>query len=387
MTASKRISFRKSLLSSGELTTEAVITAGDIEVYESSPAGLTVGFKEKERGTKEDIENFSIDIGEMEDLSQKEFDRMFSSGYGTEVGSALSLAYARYLSKKTKHSSKDLYKYFAEASSKEAKHPKLILNILNGGAHANRALAFCEFMIIPKGKNISESIMIASEVYLDLKEILMSKFDERGCLVGREGGFAPPIDNINEALVLISDAIQKRHKGEVSIAIDVAANSFSERTIGGFRYQLDGKSYTSVELLQYYIEMKTSFPEITYIEDGFHEEDIEGWCAFMQKMGDQILVVADDLTVSDRTYMKKYSDCFNACILKINQVGDLTSLLGAYEYCREKKIVTIISQRSGETDSNILAHLAVGWGSDYIKAGAPARERIIKYNELMRISI
>lgn len=381
----KTISFRKTLLSSGELTTEAIISAGDIEVYESSPAGLTVGLKEKDRGTEENIRNIVIEGAQS--LSQKEFDQTISSVYGTAVGTALSLAYARYLSKVERFSSKELYKYFAEAASKNAKHPKLILNVLNGGTHANSRLAFCEFMIIPRGESVSKNVQIASEVYLDLREILASKFGETGCLVGREGGFAPAIDNVGEALTLISDAIRKRHKGEVSIAIDVAANSFSERTASGFRYRLNGKSHTSAGLLLYYTEMVASFPEIIYIEDGFHEEDIEGWRAFMQKMGNRLLIVADDLTVSNRIHMKKYLGCFNACILKINQVGDLTTLLSAYEYCQENAIVTIISQRSGETDSNILAHLAVGWGSDYIKAGAPARERVVKYNELIRIKV
>jgi enolase len=219
-----------------------------------------------------------------------------------------------------------------------------------------------------------------------LQQIITDELGESHLFLGREGGFSPVVSNVEEAIDLLSRAICKRNDGKCNIALDVAANNCSELRSGMFFYTINGKQYTTNELVRYYTKLLERYHTICYLEDPFHEDDIDGWHQLFDLVGDSILVVADDLTVSKAKNIRKYKKCFNACILKVNQAGSVTELVMAYRYCIAHGIKTIISQRSGETDSNILAHLAVGLGSDYIKAGAPARERIVKYNELLRIA-
>ena len=260
---------------------------------------------------------------------------------------------------------------------------------VNGGKHAGNGLDFCEFMIIPKGVEIIDNVRTASEVYLDLRDIIESSLGRKHILVGCEGGFSPDISDIEIALNLISQAINKRNSGKCDIAIDVAANNFSQHHVSDsgthFEYQINGNRYTTDSLLLYYENLILKFPNIVYLEDPFHEEDFDGWKKLSSRFQDKILVVADDLTVSNILHLEKLKICFNACILKINQIGSMTGLVKAYEFCITNNVRTIISQRSGETDSNIIAHMSIGLGSDYIKAGAPARERIVKYNALIRL--
>lgn len=205
--------------------------------------------------------------------------------------------------------------------------------------------------------------------------------------LGREGGFSPSISNVEEAICLLGRAIHKRNKGKCFIAIDVAANNFTKKNNKKhFEYIVNKKTHTTNTLIEYYSYLINKYPSIKYIEDPLHENDVKGWKTIFNKLGRKILIVADDLTVSKFSNLRKFKKCFNACVLKINQSGNLTELIKAYNYCVKNNIKTIISQRSGETDSNIITHIATGLGSHYLKAGAPARERIIKYNELLRIT-
>ena len=177
------------------------------------------------------------------------------------------------------------------------------------------------------------------------------------------------------------------NKGYCSIAIDIAANNFSNKiNIDSFEYIVDNKTYTTESLIDYYTHLLKIYPNIIYLEDPLHEDDVNGWKKIFDKLGNKILIVSDDLTASKVENLQKYEYCFNACILKINQAGNLSELLKSYDYCITNNIQIIISQRSGETDSNIIAHIVTGLSGDYLKAGAPARERIIKYNELLRIT-
>jgi enolase len=376
-----KVRFRKTLLSSGVFTPEVVMDDGSVSLHESSPEGLTVGLKEQKRGSGELPDDFGFTYDDS--VSQETFDVEIAEKYDSEISTALSLAFLKY--KAAVSNSADLSTYTSKEFGFRKKFPRLIFNILNGGKHAGNGLSFCEFMIIPTDADPMRSIEVASEVYHDLRKIILERYSEKDVLVGREGGFAPHADSIDTALGLIIDAIDVRHKGMVDIAIDVAANHFTVKDVGGFIYKVNGREITTQDLFSYYKEILSRHPEIRYIEDCFHENDLKGWSLMMDEFGDDIDVVADDLTVTKLEYTKKYLGLYNSCILKVNQVGTVSGLVETTKFCKQNNIKTIISQRSGETDSNILPHLAVGLGADYMKAGAPARERIIKYNELLRM--
>ncbi len=375
------VRFRKTLLSSGVFTPEVVMEDGTISVYESSPEGLTVGLKEQQRGAGELPDDFGFTYDDS--VSQESFDVEIAKKYDSEISTALSLAFLRY--KAAVSNNADLCTYVSEEFGFRKKFPRLIFNILNGGKHAGNGLSFCEFMIIPTDADPVRSIEVASEVYHDLRKIILERYSEKDVLVGREGGFSPHTNNIDVALNLIVDAINVRNGGRVDIAIDVAANHFTLKDEDGFTYKVNGGEMTTQKLLSYYKELLLKHPEIKYIEDCFHENDLEGWTLMMEEFGESIDVVADDLTVTKLEYAQKYLGLYNSCILKVNQVGTISGLIDTLRFCNQNNIKTIVSQRSGETDSNILPYLAVGFGADYMKAGAPARERIVKYNELLRM--
>lgn len=386
-----KIYLRQTLLSSGEFTCEAVINTPSCQIFESSPQGLTLGLNEASLLTSHKDQNilFLNDDISILDSSQEKFDEVISSNITSQITTALSLVFLKYGAHVAGFHESKLFSFVSKEYKTEISLPVPIFNILNGGKHAGNGLEFCEFMIIPKGTSVCENIRIASEVYLDLRTIIEDNLGVKHTLVGREGGFAPDIFSIHTALELIVDAINIRNRDKCNIAIDVAANNFSEKknfqgdTV--FEYKIGGEKYSSIELVTYYKDLLNKFPYIVYLEDVAHEEDIDTWIKLKSEYGNQILIVGDDLTVTNINYLEKYKDCINACILKVNQIGTFSDFMKAYLFCKTNGIITIISQRSGETDSNILTHIATGLGSNYIKAGAPARERIVKYNTLLRL--
>lgn len=376
-------SFRNVLLSSGSMTPEAVISSPDVVAYESSPEGLTVGSKERRRGVGGLPESFVIDNPSM---TQGEFDAKVALNYDGEVSTALSLAYLRYRAQAVGVPRERLYEFLSNEFDGPVCRPRLIFNVLNGGRHAGNELDFCEFMIIPRTDVAVDAVRVASEVYHDLRSLIVGTYGEKGVLVGREGGFAPDVSNVGTAIELLVSAIGVRHEGMVDVAIDVAANDFAHENGGVFTYSIQGRDYSTNELVDYYVRLVDLYPSVTYLEDPFHEDDLDGWRALRDRMAGAIRVVADDLTVTDVAHLERCVGMYDACILKVNQIGSVSGLLAAFRFCRAHRVDSIVSQRSGETDSPILAHLAVGLGAEYMKAGAPARERILKYNELMRIS-
>lgn len=381
---------RDVLISTGEFSKEVVIKNNQKEIYESCPVGSTVGDNEASIITLDKSKDiFSLDFDKILGLSQGHFDKIISKNLNSQITTALSLVHFKFLATKEGISNDYLYKFISKYYKKEEKFPIPIFNILNGGKHAGNNLPFCEFMIIPRGGNIKENINIASEIYQDLRNIIDMKYGPQNVLVGREGGFAPDIDNVEHAIELIKQAINVRNLGKCYIGIDIAANNFSEKSNSGdsinFNYFLGDKSMSTQELLKFYIKLIEKFPEIFYLEDSFNEYDLDGWSKIKELFGDKIMITGDDLTVTNLKFIKKYKNLINSVILKINQVGNLTDTIKSFEFCKNNNMKTIISQRSGETDSDFISHLAVGLGSDYIKAGAPARERIIKYNSLIRI--
>ena len=273
-----------------------------------------------------------------------------------------------------------LYKFLGE----EKELPLAMMNILNGGAHADNNLDFQEFMIIPHADSFKERLRIGSEVFHTLKSILKSKGYHTG--VGDEGGFAPDLKDNYEALDLICQAIEEASyvKGkDVSLALDVAASEFYK---DGF-YFIDGEKYSFTELVKYYEDLINKYP-IVSIEDPVWEGDFEGFQKLTLLLGDKVQLVGDDLFVTNKKYLEKAYKmrAGNAILLKANQIGTVTETLETIKCAKKWGYKTIISHRSGETDDSFIAHFAVGLGLGQIKTGSLCRmDRVCKYNELLRI--
>ena len=275
-----------------------------------------------------------------------------------------------------------LYRYVGEGKSL----PKPMMNIINGGAHADNSLDFQEYMIIPMAKSFKEIMQVASEVFHTLKNILKER--HLATSVGDEGGFAPDLSSNEEGFKLIMDAIVKAGYTpgvDVCMAIDVAASEFYKD--GKYHLEGEGRSLTTDELIDYYSELITKYPIIS-IEDPVDENDWEGFTKITEKLGSKIQLVGDDLFVTNKNCLKKGIELHagNAILLKVNQIGTITETLETIELARAYNYKTIISHRSGETEDTTIAHLAVGLNLGQIKTGSISRtDRICKYNELLRI--
>ena len=278
------------------------------------------------------------------------------------------------------YSKKELYEYIGNGTTM----PKCMMNILNGGAHAENGLDIQEFMIVPSKDNYSDNLRMGAEVFHSLKQIL--KQEGLSCGVGDEGGFAPNIDSAYEALDLIKLAIDNTGYvlgQDIFIALDAAASEFYE---DGY-YNFEGKQLTKEEMVKYYEQLVKDYPIIS-IEDGMAEEDYEGWKLLTDGIGDKIQLVGDDLFVTNKKLLQKGIDLniANAILLKLNQIGTVTETLDTIKLAKEHNYKTIISHRSGETEDNYIADFAVALDLGQIKTGSLSRsERISKYNRLTRI--
>ncbi len=264
--------------------------------------------------------------------------------------------------------------------------PVPMMNIMNGGAHADNKLDFQEFMIIPQADTIHDRVRIGSEVFHTLKSVLKSK----GLVtsVGDEGGFAPDLASNKEGFDLIMEAIEKAgyvpYK-DVKLAIDVAASEFYQD--GKYVLAGEGRTLTTDELIDFYEELVNTYP-IVSIEDPVDENDWDGFAKLTAKLGDRIQLVGDDLFVTNKKCLQMGIDhhAGNAILLKVNQIGTITETLETIELARSHGYKTIISHRSGETEDTTIADLAVGLDLGQIKTGSMSRtDRICKYNQLMRI--
>ena len=275
-----------------------------------------------------------------------------------------------------------LYKYVGSGTTM----PRPMMNIINGGAHADNNLDFQEYMIIPTADTIKERVRIGSEVFHNLKKVLKDKGYVTS--VGDEGGFAPNLKTNKEGFELIMEAIKLAGYTpgvDVNMAIDVAASEFYEDGI----YYLKGenKKLTTQELIDYYEELINTYPIIS-IEDPVDENDWEGFRLVTERLGDKIQLVGDDLFVTNIEYLQKGIDnhAGNAILLKVNQIGTITETLRTIELAKKNNYNTVISHRSGETEDTTIADLAVGLNLGQIKTGSMSRtDRICKYNQLMRI--
>ena len=277
---------------------------------------------------------------------------------------------------------KPLYRYVGDGIVM----PKPMMNIINGGAHADNKLDFQEFMIIPQRDTIHDRVRVGAEVFHSLKKVLNEKGLATG--VGDEGGFAPDLQSNTEGFELIMEAIRKagyEPGKDVCLAIDVAASEFYKD--GKYNLVGEGRSLTTDELIDFYDELVNKYPIIS-IEDPVDENDWDGFTKVTERLGDKIQLVGDDLFVTNKKCLQMGIDhhAGNAILLKVNQIGTITETLETIDLAREHGYATIISHRSGETEDTTIADLAVGLNLDYIKTGSLCRgERIAKYNELLRI--
>ena len=287
-----------------------------------------------------------------------------------------------------------LYKYLGGVNAKRLPVP--MMNILNGGAHADNTLDFQEFMIMPVGaENFREGLRMCAEIYQVLKQLLKKAGLETA--VGDEGGFAPDLPGAREALQFLKDAVEEagyEMGKDIRIALDVAASELYHAESGKYLFPGESKMTgqkivrTAEEMIDYYQELALEFP-ICSIEDPLDEEDWDGWELLTTRLGGEIQLVGDDLFVTNTKRLKQgiERNVANAILVKVNQIGTLTEAVEAIELAQKSGYRAIVSHRSGETEDTTIADLAVAFNTGQIKTGAPCRgERVAKYNQLLRIA-
>lgn len=276
-----------------------------------------------------------------------------------------------------------LYKYIGGPNAHILPVP--MMNILNGGSHADSNVDVQEFMIAPIGaESFAEALEMGASVYHELKKVLKARQLSTG--LGDEGGFAPNLDSNREALDLIITAITDagyKPGEQIALAMDVAASEFFEDGL----YNFEGEKKTSEQMVDYYEELVKFYPLVS-IEDPLNEEDWDGWKLMTERLGEKVQLVGDDLFVTNVTRLQKGidTDTANALLVKVNQIGSLTETIDAVDLAHRNGFRTMMSHRSGETEDTTIADLAVALGCGQIKSGAPARtDRVAKYNQLLRI--
>lgn len=280
-----------------------------------------------------------------------------------------------------------LYQYIGGINSKTLPVP--MLNILNGGKHADNNVDIQEFMIMPVGAlNFREALRMGTEVFHSLKSVLQAK--GLNTAVGDEGGFAPNLSSNEEALKTLVEAIEKagyKPGEEIALALDVAATELFDEDKKVYNLAGEGRSLTVEEMIDFYEALVNKYPIIS-IEDGLAEDDWEGWKLLTERLGKRIQLVGDDLFVTNTERLKKgiELDVANSILIKLNQIGTLTETLDTIEMAKINGYTAVISHRSGETEDTTIADLAVATNAGQIKTGAPSRtDRVAKYNQLLRI--
>ena len=408
MTKIKDVIAREILDSRGNPTVEVdVVLENGIMGRAAVPSGASTGEREalelRDSGTRymgkgvlKAVANVNGPIRDlvigMDASNQKELDYAMIQADGTEtkskfganaiLGVSMAALKASALDAKM-----PLYRYVSDNfGDGKVEEPRPMMNIINGGAHADNKLDFQEYMIIPMADTIKERVRIGSEVFHNLKNVLK----EKGLVtsVGDEGGFAPDLSSNGEGFELIMEAIQKAGYvpgKDVCMAIDVAASEFYKD--GKYHLVGEGRSLTTDELIEYYEDLTNKYPIIS-IEDPVDENDWEGFTKVTEKLGNKIQLVGDDLFVTNKKCLQMGIDkkAGNAILLKVNQIGTITETLETIELARSHQYNTIISHRSGETEDTTIADLAVGLHLGQIKTGSMSRtDRMCKYNQLIRI--
>jgi enolase len=265
--------------------------------------------------------------------------------------------------------------------------PVPLMNVVNGGEHADNNLDLQEFMVMPIGaKSFREAYRMCAETYQTLKNVLAGR--QMRTSVGDEGGFAPDFDKNEEAIRAVLHAVEVAGYtpgSDMAIALDPAASSFFKA--GKYVLAGEGEQYTSEEMIDYYADLVDEHP-IVSIEDGLAEEDWDGWVKLHERLGDKVQIMGDDLTVTNTTRLGRAISlgAMNSILIKLNQIGTLTETLAAVEMAKRASFTAVISHRSGETDDATIADLSVATNAGQIKSGAPCRmDRVAKYNALLRI--
>jgi enolase len=278
-----------------------------------------------------------------------------------------------------------LFQYLGGTNAKELPVP--MMNIMNGGAHADNNVDIQEFMIMPVGaESFAQALRMCAEIYHTLKNVLKKKGLATG--VGDEGGFAPNLGSNEEALQVIVEAVKEagyEPGKDIKLAIDAASSEFYKD--GKYVLAGEGKEKTAAEMVEFYAALVEKYPIIS-IEDGLAEEDWEGWKLLTDKLGKKVQLVGDDLFVTNTERLSKgiKNDTANAILIKVNQIGTLTETFDAIEMAKRAGYTAVVSHRSGETEDTTIADIAVAVNAGQIKTGAPARsERVAKYNQLLRI--
>ncbi len=267
--------------------------------------------------------------------------------------------------------------------------PIPMMNIVNGGSHANNNIDIQEFMIMPIGaKSFLNAMQIGVEVFHNLKNILSSKGHTTA--IGDEGGFAPNLKSNEEAIEIIVQAIEKTRYNigdDVALALDVAASEFFNSETNLYDLQSEGVSWSSQELIDYYKKLCSKYP-ILSIEDGLDENDWDGWVSLNTELGDSVQLVGDDLTVTNAKILSKAIDlgCMNSILIKLNQIGTVTETIDTISLANNHNYSSIVSHRSGETEDTFIADFCVAMNTGMIKTGSASRtDRTAKYNQLLRI--
>lgn len=381
--------------SDGEMGSAIVPSGASTGIFEA--VELRDGDKERYggKGVSKAVENVNNEIADcimgMNVLNQRAIDLEMLKLDGTENKSRLganailgvSLACADAAAKSLGMS---LYEYIGGCNAH--KLPRPMMNILNGGAHADNNVDIQEFMIIPSSAHaFKNGLAQCSEVYHALKEVIKESGGSTG--VGDEGGFAPNLESDEKALDLIVEAIKRagyKPGADFKIAIDAASSEWVDSS-GKYKLPKSGKEMTSEQMAEYWEDLIERYP-IASIEDGMGEEDWEGWKLLTEKIGKKVQLVGDDLFVTNTKRLKKGIEMgvANSILVKVNQIGTLTEALDAVETAHKAGYTAIISHRSGETEDTFIADVAVATNAGQIKTGAPARsERTAKYNRLLRI--
>jgi enolase 1/2/3 len=397
---------REILDSRGNPTIEAILNAGNEQATAAVPSGASTGIheaielrdKDPKRymglGVLKAIQNIKQEIAPkiigfdtrnqrgLDDLMIKLDGTPNKSRLGANAILAVSLTVAKLAAKLE---NKSLYNYLSDGSGNTLPIP--VMNVINGGKHAGTGLKIQEFMIIPSGtKTFKDSLRIGTEIYHTLKRVIQAKYGKQSVNVGDEGGFAPPITKTPDALQILIQGISEagyQPGKNVFVGFDAASSEFYENG----KYTIDGEMKSPEQLSDFYLGLVEQFP-IRYIEDPFQQEDFDRTAQFTKKIGNKLLIVGDDIFVSNLTRLRKGIElgAANALLLKVNQIGTLTEAIDAAKLAITNKYGVVTSHRSGETEDTTIADLAVALNCGYIKTGAPCRgERTAKYNQLLRI--
>jgi len=400
----KSITAREILDSRGNPTVEVEVRLDDKSMARAAvPSGASTGAFEAaelrdggkrylgkgvEGAVKNIVEKIAPVVLGLNALDQKIIDEKMialdgsknKSNLGANAILGVSLAVARAAAASTGQS---LFKYLGKAEAKTLPVP--MMNILNGGAHADTNVDIQEFMVAPIGAStFKESLRWGAEIYHSLKSVLKSK--GLATSIGDEGGFAPDLASNRAALDLILQAIELagfKAGSDIGLAMDVAATEFFENG----KYKFEGKELTAEQMITYYRELVAAYPLLS-IEDPLDEDDWDGWTNLTAQLGDKIQIVGDDLFVTNPERLQRgiESKSANALLVKVNQIGTLSETIAAVTLAHNNNFKSMMSHRSGETEDTTIADLAVALNCGQIKTGAPARsERVAKYNQLLRI--